>query len=125
VAQSSEVGLSRSSGELHSAFILCISIHSFIHSFNFYSASSSPLLLRGVPNTARILCRSFALQATASEWLAQGSYVAAKLELLLCKEPSIYDVHTKGEGCLAEVDACGWEEEVSSMWMYKQKIRAH
>jgi len=29
------------------------------HSFNFYSASSSPLLLRGTPDTARILCRSF------------------------------------------------------------------
>ena len=34
MAQSSEVGLSRSSGELHSAFILCISIHSFIHSIS-------------------------------------------------------------------------------------------
>src|SRR6218665_396495 len=35
--------------------------HSFIHSFNhsgyFYSAYSSPLLLRGAPDTARILCR--------------------------------------------------------------------
>ena len=31
-----------------------------IHSFRlFYSSSSSPLLLRGAPNTARILCRSF------------------------------------------------------------------
>ena len=31
----------------------------FIHSGHFYSASSSPLLLRGTVNTARILCRSF------------------------------------------------------------------
>src|SRR6218665_3835866 len=30
-----------------------------IHSGYFYSASSNPLLLRGAPNTARILCRSF------------------------------------------------------------------
>src|SRR6218665_1611939 len=29
----------------------------FIHSF--YSASSSPLLLRGAPDTTRILCRNF------------------------------------------------------------------
>src|SRR6218665_3449723 len=32
---------------------------SIIHSGNFYSASSSPLLLRGAPDTSRILCRSF------------------------------------------------------------------
>ena len=31
-----------------------------IHSDHFYSASSSPLLLRSAPDTARILCRSFA-----------------------------------------------------------------
>src|SRR6218665_1052296 len=34
-------------------------IHSFIHSGYFCSASSSPLLLRGTPDTARILCRRF------------------------------------------------------------------
>src|SRR6218665_1893619 len=33
--------------------------HSFIHSFYFYSSSSSPLLLRGAPDTAWMLCRSF------------------------------------------------------------------
>jgi len=33
--------------------------NSFIHSGYFYSASSSPLLLRGAPDTARIPCRSF------------------------------------------------------------------
>src|SRR6218665_1828398 len=32
---------------------------SFIHSAYFYSASSSPLPLRGAPNTARTLCQSF------------------------------------------------------------------
>ena len=34
----------------------------FIHSGYFYIASSSPLLLRGSPDTARILCRSFTLK---------------------------------------------------------------
>jgi|SRR6218665_1277819 len=33
--------------------------HSFIHSGYFYSASSSPLLLRGAPDTAWILLGSF------------------------------------------------------------------
>ena len=33
--------------------------HSFIHSDHLYSASSSPLLLRFAPDTARILCRNF------------------------------------------------------------------
>jgi len=32
---------------------------SFIHSDYFYSASSSPLLLRAASDTARILCRNF------------------------------------------------------------------
>ena len=32
---------------------------SFNHSGYFYSASSSPLLFRGAPDTAQILCRSF------------------------------------------------------------------
>jgi len=34
----------------------------FIHSGNFYSASSSPLLLRGAPDVAWILCHSFTLK---------------------------------------------------------------
>ena len=33
--------------------------HSFIQAISINSASSSPLLLRGAPDTARILCRSF------------------------------------------------------------------
>src|SRR6218665_1682173 len=33
--------------------------HSFMQSGHFYSASSSPLLLRSAPDTARILCMSF------------------------------------------------------------------
>jgi len=37
-------------------------LHPFFHSGNFYSASSSPLLLRGASNTAKILCRSFTLK---------------------------------------------------------------
>jgi len=36
--------------------VLCIIL---IQSGHFYSASLSPLLLRGTPDTARILCRSF------------------------------------------------------------------
>jgi len=32
---------------------------SFIHSSCFFSASSSPLLLRGDPDTAQIMCRRF------------------------------------------------------------------
>src|SRR6218665_3512848 len=37
----------------------CSFTHPFIHSDHFYSASSSPLLLRSAPDTARILCRNF------------------------------------------------------------------
>src|SRR6218665_521288 len=37
-------------------------IHSFIHSGYLYSASSSPVLFRGAPDTALILCRSFTLK---------------------------------------------------------------
>jgi len=39
---------------------------SFIHSGHFYSASSSLLLLRGAPDTARILCRSFTPKRTGN-----------------------------------------------------------
>ena len=42
----------------------------FIHSGYFYSASSSPLLLRGAPGTARILCRSFMPKHHRQEGLA-------------------------------------------------------
>src|SRR6218665_602497 len=37
-------------------------IYSFIHSGYFYSATSSPPLLRSASDTARILCRSFTLK---------------------------------------------------------------
>src|SRR6218665_3189739 len=52
----------------------------FSHSCYFYSASSSPLLLRGAADTARILAEfhAEAPQATVSEGLAQGLYVAAR-----------------------------------------------
>src|SRR6218665_318238 len=36
--------------------------YSFMHSGYFYSASSSPLLLRSAPNAAWIRCRSFTLK---------------------------------------------------------------
>src|SRR6218665_26733 len=39
-----------------------LQLGSFIHSGHFYSAFSSPLLLRSAPNTARILCRRFTLK---------------------------------------------------------------
>ena len=58
--------------------IATCSIHKFIHSGHFYSASSSPLPLRGAPDTARILRRSFKLQAIVSYELVQGLYVAAR-----------------------------------------------
>src|SRR6218665_2607119 len=62
---------------------LYFSVHSFIHSLGyFYSASSSPLLLRGAPDTARILCLSFTpkhhRQSSASEGLAQGPYLVTR-----------------------------------------------
>ena len=53
-----------------------------IHSGNFYSASSSPLLLRGAPDTACITLSEFHAevpQAIASEGLAQGPCVAARV----------------------------------------------
>src|SRR6218665_2517129 len=52
----SRVGFSLSSSFSLSLDLLCIV---FIHSGNFYNASSSPLLLRSVPDTAQILCQSF------------------------------------------------------------------
>jgi len=57
--------------------------HLFIHSFYFYSASSSLLLLRGAPDTARILrmleFHAEAPPATVSEGLAPVPYMAARV----------------------------------------------
>ena len=53
-------------------------IHSSIHPIYFYSASSSPLLLRGTPDYSIDTVSKFhaeAPQVTASERLAQGPYV--------------------------------------------------
>src|SRR6218665_792125 len=56
----------------------------FIHSGDFYSAPSSPLLLRGAPDysTDRLLYRSFTPKrtgnSTAGKGLAQCSYAAAR-----------------------------------------------
>src|SRR6218665_4195904 len=47
------------------------SVRSFIHSVHFYSASSSPLLLRSAPDTARILCRSFTPKRHDSYYVLQ------------------------------------------------------
>src|SRR6218665_1072703 len=49
-----------------------------IHSGYFNSTSSSPLLLRGATDSARILFHAVATQANASEGLAQGPYVVAR-----------------------------------------------
>jgi len=43
--------------------------HSFIHSDHFYSASSSPLPLRGAPDTARILCWNFTPKRHRPLWV--------------------------------------------------------
>ena len=40
-----------------------------IHSDHFYSTSSSPLLLRSAPDTARILCRSFTPKCHRQLWV--------------------------------------------------------
>ena len=54
----------------------------FIHSFgHFYSAPSSPLLLRGAPDHSTDTISEFhaeAPQATVSKGLAQGPHVAAR-----------------------------------------------
>jgi len=47
----------------------------------------------------------------------------AKLQLI--KGPSIYDVHTEGEGGQAQVDACGRGEGDKTSVDVKQRIRAH
>src|SRR6218665_3980362 len=47
-------------------FNVCLVFHLFIHPGYFYSTSSSPLLLRGAPNTARIRCRSSRRSATGN-----------------------------------------------------------
>src|SRR6218665_2968600 len=60
------------------------SIHSFIHSGHFYSAPSSPLLLRGAPDYSTDTVRRpigvsrRSAQATAGKGLAQGPYVGAR-----------------------------------------------
>jgi len=41
----------------------------FIYSGYFYSVSSSPLILRGTPNTARILCWSFTPKRNRQLWV--------------------------------------------------------
>ena len=46
-----------------------MSLYCFIPSDCFYSASSSSLLLRGAPDTARILCRNFTLKRHRQLWV--------------------------------------------------------
>ena len=93
-----------------------------IHSGYLYSTSPSPLLLRGAPDTARILCRNFTPKRhrQLSEGLVQGPYVAAKVGVepltlrmegvdstnvppmptyaVIRKQLSVKDIHNEGEG---------------------------
>src|SRR6218665_77396 len=50
----------------------------FIHSDYFYSASSSPLLLRGAPNTAWILCQNFTPKRHRQLWVKDLPKVPAR-----------------------------------------------
>ena len=57
--------------------------HLLIHSGYFYTASSSPLLLRGATDYSLDAVSELtaeALQAIVSEGLAQGPYVAARVD---------------------------------------------
>src|SRR6218665_2328344 len=75
-----------------------LSIHSFIHSGYFYSASSSPLLLRGARDSTNTVpeFHAEAPQATANEGLSQGPYVAARAGV----EPTT--LRTKGDKSTSE-----------------------
>jgi len=46
-----------------------MSLLSFVHSGYFYSAFSSPLLIRGAPNTAWILCQNFTPKRHRQLWV--------------------------------------------------------
>jgi len=55
---------------IHKQYLTTISsVHSFIHSGHFYSASWSPLLLRSAPDTERILCWSFMPKRQGQLWV--------------------------------------------------------
>jgi len=51
------------------SWIRCFIHFSFIHSGYFYSASSSPLLLRGAPDIARVPCRNFTPKRHRQLWV--------------------------------------------------------
>ena len=53
---------------------------SLFHSGYFYSASSSPLQLRGAPDTVRILCRSFTPKRHRQLWVKDLPKVPTRLE---------------------------------------------
>jgi len=54
---------------LENSYLLATDSEMFIHSGYFYSVSSSPLLLRGAPDTARILRRSFTPKRHRQLWV--------------------------------------------------------
>src|SRR6218665_2262177 len=77
----------------------------FIQSGYFYSASSSPLLLRGAPDTARILCRSFTLKRHRQlrvktlpkvptwrlKWDFEPTTLSDKINSHICSMSSVYE----------------------------------
>ena len=70
----------------------------FIHSFidHFYSASSSPLLLRSAPDTARMLCRSFTPKRPRQLWVKDLPKVPTwRLERELSPQPSGWKLSTQ------------------------------
>jgi len=70
--------------------------HSFIHLDHFYSASSSPLLFRSTPDTARILCWSFTLKRHRQLWVKDLPKVPTwQLERELNPRPSGWKLLTQ------------------------------
>ena len=75
-------------------------VHSFIYSGHFYSAPSSPLLLRGAPDDSTDTVSEFhaeAPQATAGKGLAQGPYVAARAGVEPTHDPPV-ESHCLNQG---------------------------
>ena len=70
-----ELKLSHPEIHCHHSSSSSLQFSSLIHSGYFYSASSSPLLLRGALDTARILCRNFTPKRHRQLWVKDLSKV--------------------------------------------------
>ena len=66
-------------GKLFVIVCICHQAHSFTRSGYFYSASSSPLLLRGAPNYSIDTVSELTCLSATSELLAQGPYMVARV----------------------------------------------